>query len=153
MTSTEQVQPAASMPLARKVLCAVYALIALLALVATWSQTVAYTHSGAAFFGTFWDDTKVNAASRNITADALMLSISVVILMVVEARKYGVRFVWLYVVGGVLVAISVTVPLFLIAREIRIGATEPPRLRPFDVILLAVSSAGALALTTWVDMG
>ncbi|MFZ0833698.1 MAG: DUF2834 domain-containing protein [Mycobacterium sp.] len=153
MTSTEEIQPA-SIPLARKVLCAVYALIALLALIATWSQTVAYTHSGlAAFFDNFWRDTKVNAASRNITADALMLSMSVVILMVVEARKYGVRFVWLYIVGGFFVAISVTVPLFLIAREIRIGAAEPPRLRPFDVILLAVSGAGALALTTWVDMG
>jgi hypothetical protein len=98
-------------------------------------------------------DTKVNAASRNITADALMLSVSVVILMVVEARKHGVRFVWLYIVGGVFVAISVTVPLFLIAREIRIGAAEPARLRPFDVILLVVSGAGAIALTTWVDMG
>jgi Mn2+/Fe2+ NRAMP family transporter len=152
MTTTETIQPA-SMPLARKVLCAIYALIALLALVATWSQTIAYTHSGAAFFGTFWNDTKVNAASRNITADALMLSMSVVILIVVEARKYGVRFVWLYVVGGVFVAISVTVPLFLIAREMRIGAAEPPRLRPFDVVLLVVSGAGALALTTWVDIG
>jgi hypothetical protein len=152
MTTTETVQPA-SMPLARKVLCAVYALIALLALVATWSQTVAYMHSGAAFFGAFWQDTRVNAASRNITADALMLSMSVVILMVAEARKCGVRFVWLYIVAGVFVAISVTVPLFLIAREIRIGAAEPPRVRPSDVILLAVSGAGALALTTWVDIG
>lgn len=141
------------MPLARKVLCGVYTLIALLALVATWSQTVAYTHSGAAFFGTFWQDTRVNAASRNITADALMLSMSVVILMVFEARKHGVRFVWLYIIGGVFIAISVTVPLFLIAREIRIGAAEPPRLRPLDVMLLIVSSVGALALTTWVDMG
>ncbi|WP_369830461.1 DUF2834 domain-containing protein [Mycobacterium sp. 1245111.1] len=130
-----------------------YTLIALLALVATWSQTVAYTHSGAAFFGTFWQDTRVNAASRNITADALMLSMSVVILMVFEARKHGVRFVWLYIIGGVFIAISVTVPLFLIAREIRIGAAEPPRLRPLDVMLLIVSSVGALALTTWVDMG
>lgn len=141
------------MPLARKVLCAVYALIALLALVATWSQTIAYTHSGAAFFGTFWQDTRVNAASRNISADALMLSMSVVILMVVEARKHGVRFVWLYVIGGALIAISVTVPLFLIARELRIGAAQPPRLRLLDVILLAVTGAGALALTTWIDIG
>lgn len=141
------------MPTSRKVLCAIYALIALVALVATWSQTVAYTHSGAAFFGTFWQDTRVNAASRNITADALMLGVSVVILMVVEARKHGVRLVWLYVLGGVFVAISVTVPLFLIAREIRMGSAEPPRLRVLDVILLVVAGAGALALTFWVDMG
>lgn len=141
------------MPLARKVLCVVYALIALLALVATWSQTITYTGDLADFFGRFWQDTRVNAASRNISADALMVSLSVVILMVVEARKHGVRFVWLYIVGGALVAISVTFPLFLLAREIRIGAAEPPRLRLFDVILLAVTAVGALALTTWIDMG
>jgi Protein of unknown function DUF2834 len=147
------VQPA-SMPVSRRVLCAVYAVIALVALVSTWSQTVAYTHSGVfAFFDNFWNDTRVNAASRNITADALMLGMSVAILMVVEARKHGVRFVWLYIVGGFFVAISVTVPLFLIAREIRIGAAEAPHLRLFDVILLAVSGAGVLALTIWVDMG
>ena len=132
------------MPLARKVLCAVYALIAVLALVATWSQTVAYTHSGLVeFFGNFWNDTRANAASRNLTADALMLSISVVILMVVEARKYGVRFVWLYVVGGFFVAISVMVPLFLIAREIRIGAAE---LRAFARSMWSYWSYQALGL-------
>ena len=59
----------------------------------------------------------------------------------------------LYVIGGVFIAISVVVPLFLIAREIRMGATESPRLRPFDVILLAIATAGALALTIWVDIG
>lgn len=141
------------MPPARKVLCGVYALIALLALVATWSQTVNYIHSGAAFFGTFWQDTRVNAASRNVAADALMLSMSVVIFMVIEARKHQIRFVWLYVIGGVFIAISVTVPLFLLAREIRIGGAERPHLRPLDVIFLIVSSAGALTLTAWVDAG
>jgi hypothetical protein len=153
MTSIEQIQPA-SMPTSRKVLCAVYALIAVVALVLNWSQTVAYTHSGvAAFFENFFRDTRVNAASRNVTVDVFMLSVSVAIFMVVEARKYGVRFVWLYIVGGFFSAISFTVPLFLIAREIRIGAADAPRLRPFDVVLLAVSGAAVLALTIWVDMG
>jgi Terpene cyclase DEP1 len=152
MTTSERVQPA-SMPFSRKVLCAVYALIAVVALVATWSQTVAYTHSGlAAFFDNFWHDAKVTASSRNITADILMLGLSVAILMVIEARKYGVRFVWLYILGGFFIAISVTFPLFLIAREMRIGA-EPPRLLAIDVILLAMLAAGLAGLTIWIDMG
>jgi hypothetical protein len=153
MTSTEQVQPA-SMPTFRRVLCVVYALIAVVALVATWSQTVAYTHRGlAAFFDNFWHDARVNASSRNITADILMLGLSVAILMVIEARKYGVRFVWLYIVGGFFIAVSVTFPLFLIAREIRIGAAESPRLRGIDVILLAMLAAGLAGLTFWIDVG
>jgi hypothetical protein len=153
MTTTEQVQPA-SMPMSRKVLCVVYALVAVVALVATWTQTVAYTHSGlAAFFDNFWHDARVTASSRNITADILMLGLSIAILMVIEARKYGVRFVWLYILGGFFIAVSVTFPLFLIAREMRIGASEPSRLLAIDAILLAMLAAGLAGLTVWVDMG
>jgi hypothetical protein len=47
----------------------------------------------------------------------------------------------------------VTVPLFQNAREMRMGAAEPTRLRPVDVILLVLSASGAVALTGWVDMG
>jgi hypothetical protein len=44
--------------------------------------------------------------------------------MVIEARKHNVRFVWAYIVGGILVAISVTFPLFLIARELRMRTSD-----------------------------
>lgn len=142
------------MPTSRKVLCAVYALIAVAALIATWSQTVAYIHSGPAdFFANFWHDAKVTASARNITADILMFGLSAAVLMVIEARKHGVRFVWLYILGGFFIAVSVTFPLFLIARELRIGASEPPRLHPIDTILLALLAAGLTGLTIWIDMG
>jgi len=42
--------------------------------------------------------------------------------MVVEARRLDIRLPWLYVILGLLIAISVTFPLFLIARERRLGA-------------------------------
>jgi len=42
--------------------------------------------------------------------------------MVVEARRLDIRLPWLYVILGLLLAISVTFPLFLIARERRLGA-------------------------------
>ena len=142
------------MPTSRKVLCAVYALIAVVALFATWSQTVAYIHGSTAdFFINFWHDAKVTAASRNITADILMFGLSAAVLMVIEARKYGVRFVWLYILGGFFIAVSVTFPLFLIAREMKIGASEPPRLHTIDAVLLAVLAAGLTCLTVWVDLG
>jgi 4-amino-4-deoxy-L-arabinose transferase-like glycosyltransferase len=153
MTTTDQIQPA-SMPTSRKVLCAVYALIAVAALIATWSQTVAYLHSGPAdFFVNFWHDAKVTASARNITADILMFGLSAAVLMVIEARKHGVRFVWLYILGGFIIAVSVTFPLFLIAREMRIGASDSPRLHAIDAVLLAVLAAGLAGLTIWVDIG
>jgi hypothetical protein len=71
--------------------------------------------------------------------------------MVIEARKHGIRFVWLYIVGGAGIAISVTFPLFMIARELRIGRTAPPRLGMADSAALAVFAVAIAALVIWVD--
>lgn len=82
-----------------------------------------------------------------------MLALSAVILMVTEARKHNVRFVWLYVVGSFFIAVSVMFPLFLIAREFRMGGSDVPRLRMTDTILLVVVAALTVAQTIWIDMG
>jgi hypothetical protein len=47
----------------------------------------------------------------------------------------------------------VTFPLFLIARELRVGRTETTRLGAVDTVLLAVFAVVAAGLTIWVDMG
>jgi hypothetical protein len=73
--------------------------------------------------------------------------------VVIEARKHKVRFVWAYIVGGLLVAISAAFPLFLIAREFRMGGSETSRLRTVDTILLAMIAVAVAGLTIWVDMG
>ena len=49
--------------------------------------------------------------------------------MVIEARKYGVRFVWAYILVGMYIDISVAFPLFLIARELRMGTSQTPYVR------------------------
>jgi uncharacterized protein DUF2834 len=149
MTTTE---PATALPTSSKVLCAVYAVIAVVALIATWSQNIAYFDDPAGLGG-FWPDTKINPASRSITVDIVLFSVAAAVLMVIEARKHDVRFVWLYIVGGLLIAISVTFPLFLIAREVRVGRKEPTRLGPVDTTVLALAAAGAAAFVIWVDMG
>ena len=138
MAETAALQPAARVPTASKVLCAIYAVIAIVALVATWSQNVAYLD---------------HPASRSLTVDILLFFLAAAVLMVVEARKHGIKFVWLYIVGVAAIAISVTFPLFLIARELRIGRTAPPRLGAADTVALAVFAIVVAALTIWVDAG
>lgn len=138
--------------MSRKILCGVYGAIALAALVATWSQNVAYAGNRAGFLVNFLKDTKVTAASRSITADILMFALAATILMVIEARKYNVRFVWAYILGSALIAVSVMFPLFLIARELRLGASESPRLHTVDAILLGLFAILTGALTVWVDV-
>jgi Terpene cyclase DEP1 len=151
MAETTASPPPASLPTASKILCAVYAVIAIAALVATWSQNAAYFDRPASFLAAFLNDSKVTPASRSLTVDILLFFLAAAVLMVIEARKHGIRFVWLYIVGGAGIAISVTFPLFLIARELRIGRTAPSRLGMADSAALAVFAVAVAALVIWVD--
>jgi Terpene cyclase DEP1 len=139
------------MLMSRKLLCAVYAVIALVALVATWSQNISFLRSGGSFLG-FFEATKINPASRSITVDIALFLLAAAILMVIEARKHGVRFVWAYILGGFLIAISVTFPLFLLARELRLEKSDATQLKNVDSILLAALAGFTLAFTIWVDV-
>ena len=141
------------MPTSSKVRCAVYAAIALVALIATWSQNVAYFGNPGGFLLDFLNDSRVTPASRSLTVDIVLFFLAAAILMVVEARKHGVKFVWLYIAGGFAIAISVTFPLFLIAREMRVSRTVDTRLSTVDTAALAVLSVVTVGLTVWVDMG
>jgi hypothetical protein len=146
-------QATTALPTSSKVLCAVYGVISIAALIATWSQNAAYFDNPDRFLLNFLNDSKVTAASRSLTVDITLFFLSASILMVVEARKHGVKFFWAYILGGYAIAISVTFPLFLIAREIRVGRTETTRLGAVDTVLLAVFAVVAGGLTIWVDMG
>jgi hypothetical protein len=145
-------QATTALPTSSKVLCAVYAGIAIAALIATWSQNAAYFDDPGGFLLDFLNDSKVTPASRSLTVDIVLFFLAAAILMVVEARKHGVRFVWAYIVGGLAIAISVSFPLFLIARELRVGRTERTRLCAVDTVLLAVLAGGAVGMTIWVDV-
>lgn len=139
------------LPKSTKLLCAAYAAIAVIALIATWSQNIAYFDrvSGLVDFAT---DTKANPASRSLTVDIFLMFLAAAVFMVVEARRHGIRFVWAYVIGGALIAISVTFPLFLIAREVRVNQSDPTALHTGDKVGLAVVAVLIVALTVWVDV-
>jgi hypothetical protein len=139
------------MPVDRKILCGVYGLVALVALVLTWVNGGPYIHSAFGILTDFWRDTRATSASRFISADCLMLCVSVAILTVSEGRKYNVRFVWAYIAAS-FVAVSVAIPLFLIARERRAGTSGRPNLGKADTIALAVVGCGLTALSIWIDV-
>lgn len=142
-----------ALPTSRKVLCAVYALIALVALIATWSQNLAYQSAAADLFSSFLRETRATPASRSITADILLFFLAAAIFMVIDGRKHGVRLIWAYIVGGIFIAISVTFPLFLIARELRRNTVGAPHLATKDAVLLALLAVVLLGTTVWVDAG
>ena len=134
------------MSVSRRVFCAAYGVIAVLALISTWGNNLPYLQSG---FAAFWQDTLANPASRSITVDIFFLALVVFVWMVLEARRLAMRGVWLYLIFGMLVAISVTVPIFLINRERAMAAARPldaaGSLHAADVAGLAAVGLGAIA--------
>ncbi|MGA1146964.1 MAG: DUF2834 domain-containing protein [Candidatus Nanopelagicales bacterium] len=151
MTGTLTDVRSAQLTRSSKVLCAAYAAIALLALLATWRNGGPYSHSPTAFLFDFWRDTKANNASRFIAADILMFGLAAAVWMVVDARRLRIRFAWAYILGSFLVAVSVCYPLFLIAREVKVGRTAPIGLHALDAVLLAGLASAMVALTVWID--
>jgi hypothetical protein len=139
------------MLVSRKVLCAVYIAIALVALVATWSQNIVFLNGGGSFLG-FWEATKTNPATRSITVDIALFLLAAAILMVIEARRVGVKYVWAYILVGFLIAISVAFPLFLLARELRLEKSDATQLNGRDSLLLGLLAGFTPAFTIWVDV-
>jgi hypothetical protein len=138
----------------RQLLCAFYAMVAITALVMTWSQNIAHFAEGKSFPLDYMNDLKVTAAAKSFSVDLGLLLLAGTGLMVAEARRLGVRFVWLYVVLGFAIAISVTFPLFLIARELRLAKMDTvpteTRLTPSDIIGLGLVTFVVLAMCGFI---
>lgn len=146
------------MPRRSLYLCAFYGLVAVAALIATWSQNLAYFHGGglAGAFAAFLEDVRVNPASRSITVDIALFTLAGSAFMILEARRLGIRFVWLYILLGFLVAISVTFPLFMIARERHVcwcEGGEPASLQVVDGLGIAVTALVVLGLAFHILAG
>jgi hypothetical protein len=140
------------MTISRKVLCVVYGLIGLIALVGCWGNNVQYLNLHLGILGVnahFWGETLVNPASRSITVDLLFLSLAAIIWMLLESRRLSMRGVWIYVLLGTFVAISAAFPAFMIHRERalakRDGSTGAGTLSPADVLGVAVLGLCVLA--------
>ena len=110
-------------------LVAFYAVVALAALAATWSQNLQLMAPGMGPldpYAVFIEQAGANPAARSITVDIAFFLLAAAAFMIIEARRLGVRFVWAYILLGFFIAISVTFPLFMIAREFRLAALSDP---------------------------
>lgn len=61
-------------------------------------------------------------AVSSITVDLLVVAVAGSIFIIVEGRRLGMRFTWLYVVLAGVTAFAFTFPLFLTMRQRRITA-------------------------------
>ena len=103
----------------------VYGVIAVVALIATWSQNI--RHFAQDDSGGLWGFVKdgyANPAAASLTNDLLLLMAAAWVFMWVEGRRLGMRHLWVYFLLSPTVAISVAFPLFMMARERRLEVSE-----------------------------
>jgi len=137
-----------------------YYAIAGVALVGTWRQNLAFmadTHADLfTGFAAFWPALLVSRPTISITVDIFLFGLAVIVWMVLEARRLEMRGVWLYILFSFLIAISVTVPLFLAARERKLaalGATDTePAASLGDKLGLTLLGVGTLIFSVYCTL-
>lgn len=113
-----------------RLLIALYAALAAAALYATWSHNLEFLalpgNGGALGFVRL---AYANPAAASLANDILFAGLAVFAFMLAEARRLGIRFAWVYIILSLGVAVSVMLPLFLIARQLRLAPRRaaPPR--------------------------
>lgn len=108
-----------------KILCGGYTIIAVVALVVTWSNNIAFmlqpeNQNTMSFYHALY----ANQAAASFTNDLLLYALAGFIFMVFEARRLHMRHVWVYILLSLLIAVSVIFPLFLIARQITMSRQQ-----------------------------
>lgn len=113
------------MSVSRKGLCVLYGAIAVLAFFGTWGHNFKYLHLG--FWGSqgaIWRESLINPAARANTVDLAFFGLAVFTWMLLEARRLGMKGVWIYALFFMIAGVSVSVPVFLINRQRVLAAQD-----------------------------
>lgn len=99
-------------------LAVAYLILAVVGLIGTWWFNAIALVELVDFIG---DLVASGPAVSSITVDLLVVAAAGSVFLIVEARRLGMRFGWLYVVGSGLTAFAFTFPLFLAMRQRRLN--------------------------------
>ena len=101
-----------------------FLVLAVAGLVGTWTFNAFAIVQMRDFVG---DLVSSGPAVSSITVDLLVVAIAGSIFIIVEARRLGMRFAWLYIVLSGITAFAFTFPLFLAMRQRRLSARGDQR--------------------------
>ncbi|QID39633.1 DUF2834 domain-containing protein [Streptomyces albus] len=118
-----------------RALCTLYGLSAIGGCLVMGTLAVAFVvrNAGAGpigVIGNFLRDATGNLASQFIYADLVLIWALLGAYMTVEARRYGIRHVWAYIVGAPVLALIVSFCLFMYVRQLRIAARRTEHAGP-----------------------
>ena len=97
----------------------VYLVLAVAGLVGTWSYNAMAIAQVRDFIG---DWTNSGPAVSSLTVDLAVVAIAGSILIILEARRLGMKRGWLYIILSGVTAFAFTFPLFLAMRERALAA-------------------------------
>lgn len=96
--------------------------LAIVGLIGTWSFNAFAIVQMRDFIG---DWVGSGPAVSSLTVDLLVVAVAGCILIVVEARRLGMKRAWVYIVLSGLTAFAFTFPLFLAMRERKLSEARP----------------------------
>jgi hypothetical protein len=92
-----------------------FLILAILGFILPWYYNIQFFGTGS--LGDFIQQSSDNLASKSLSFDLFIASITGFSWMAIESRRVGIKFVWLYILLGFFVAFAFAFPLFLYARE------------------------------------
>jgi hypothetical protein len=96
-----------------------YLALAIAGLVITWTFNGIAIAQGSTFFGE-WSAN--GPATQSLQWDLIVVVAAASVLIVVEGRRIGMPWAWVFIPLSLLTAAAFTVPLFLALRERRLAA-------------------------------
>jgi len=134
-----------------------YLVIGILALMLSWIHTPSYFDDGVLLGNvSFWQDALLNSnpANKFLLIDLFFLCFAANVWMVIESRRIGIKYVWVYISIGILIAISFAFPLFLAARERQLSlmANDACNVKVFatDIAGLGLLFVVVLSVGVWL---
>jgi Terpene cyclase DEP1 len=96
-----------------------YLALCVLGFVLPYSQFVPWGLKHGLNLGLFFRELFANRVGAFFALDVIVSAIVLIIFVLVEGRRLGIRGVWASIAGTLLVGVSLGLPLFLYLREVR----------------------------------
>ena len=98
-----------------------YLFVAIVGLIGTWTLNILAITQQTSFFGEWFSN---GPATQSLQVDLLVLAIASGIFIVIEGRRIGMRWAWVFLPLAAVTAAAFAVPLFLALRERKLSGQE-----------------------------
>jgi hypothetical protein len=104
---------------------AVYVLLCILGFVLPYSQFLVFLLQNGLDLSLLIDQLFVNSISSFFGLDVIISAIVLLVFIVHEGTRLGMKNLWIYITGTLLVGVSFGLPLFLLMRQRQLDSAIP----------------------------